>query len=149
MNLFPLNQLPAPILDPDDLNSEFWKSLRNKELRLVKCVNCNHYVFPKTVSCTHCGESSWQWTKVPAEGIIYSWSRTWHPPHSSLKSYCPYLTVEVTILCAPEVHLYGGFISAISDDESPIIGAKVQGVFETNHSTYNNVKYGLLQWKYI
>jgi uncharacterized OB-fold protein len=80
--------------------------------------------------------------ETPAEGVIYSHERVWHPVHPALAEQGPYIVVLVELPQADGARIVGNLIG---DPQQPLtIGAPVTGVYE--HHEDGAVAHTLLQW---
>lgn len=133
--------LPQPVAS--ELDQPFWAGLRENELRLQRCSACNRFQWGPEHICHRCLHDDLIYAAVPADGIIYSYERVWHPVHPALKSQGPYLVVLVSLPQADDVRLVGNLLG---DAEQPVqIGHAVEGVFE--HHDDAEAPFTLLQWR--
>ena len=82
------------------------------------------------------------YAETPAEGIIYSHERVWHPVHPALAEQGPYVIVLVELPAADRVRIVGNLLG--DPRQELVIGAPVSGVYE--HHLDNDPPYTLLQW---
>ncbi len=83
--------------------------------------------------------------ETPAEGVIYSHQRIWHPVHPALAQQGPYVVVLVELPAADNVRIIGNLLG---DPQQPLpIGAAVRGVFE--HHPQDDPPHTLLQWEIV
>ena len=50
------------------------------------------------------------WVEVAPRGVIYSWTRVWHPVHPALRDACPYIVVVVELPEAGNVRMLGNLL---------------------------------------
>ena len=134
--------LPRPVPSPDGLDAPFWAGLRDNELRLQCCLGCDRFQWGPEWLCHRCLGEDLGYRAVPAEGVIYSYERVWHPVHPALKAQGPYLVVLVSLPVADDVRLIGNLLG---DPHQVVeIGAAVHGVFEHHDG---DPPFTLLQWQ--
>ena len=134
--------LPAPAAQPDGLDAPFWEGLRDERLLLQRCNNCERWQWGPEWCCHRCHSFDLRYEEIPAEGVIYSHERVWHPVHPALAEQGPYVVVLVELPQADGVRIVGNLIG---DPTQPlVIGAPVEGVFE--HHDGEGSAYTLLQW---
>ena len=131
---------PAP--DRDGIDAPFWEGLRQEQLLLQRCNGCDRWQWGPEFVCHRCHSFDLRFEETPAEGILYSHQRIWHPVHPALLEQGPYVIALVELPQADGVRLVGNLIG---DPHQPlIIGSKVQGVFE--HHPDDDPAHTLLQW---
>ena len=130
---------PAPT---DGLDAPFWEGLREEKLLLQRCVACHGWQWGPEYVCHRCHSFDLAYEETPAEGVIYSHQRVWHPVHPALAEQGPYVVVLVELPQADNVRLIGNLLG---EAEQPLeIGVKVAGVFE--HHNDEDPPHTLLQW---
>ena len=134
--------LPSPVSEPDGLSAPYWKGLREERLMVQRCGACGICQFGPEWLCHACHQFDPDWIEVPAEGVIYSWERVWHPSHPALQGHGPYLVVLVELAHAAHVRMVGNLLG--DPLHSVEIGAAVKGVYE--HHSDVTPTYSLLQW---
>ena len=135
--------LPAPIADAEGLAAPFWAALQQERLLVQRCVRCACWQFGPEWICHQCHAFDPAWVEVPAQGLIYSWERVWHPVHPALKERCPYLAVLVELPHAGNVRMVGNLLG--DPLQQVRIGAPVEGVYE--HHRQATPAFSLLQWR--
>lgn len=140
--------LPVPAADADGLQAPFWAGLAGEELLIQRCRHCRTWVFAPEWICHHCHSFDLDWTAVEPIGVLYSWTRVWHPVTPALAGRIPYLAVVVELPKAGKVRLIGNLLG---DPVKPVeIGAQVRGVFEHHAAADDDdarKAFTLLQWK--
>ena len=71
--------LPQP--RPTPLDEPYWQALANDELKLQQCRDCGGWQWGPEWICHQCHSEAVEFVTVPAEGVIYSYERVWHPVH--------------------------------------------------------------------
>lgn len=145
----PTNALPqvmgVPVPLATGLDKPFHDGLLAHELWLQQCGDCATWQWPPEVICHRCRGFGPGWTQVEPEGVIFSWTRVWHPAREELTAAVPYVVVVAELPQAGGARLVGNLL----DDEpvTPIeVGRAVRGVFSDQHSAGH--PYTLLQWRY-
>ena len=132
---------PAP--STDGLDTPFWDALREEKLLLQRCSGCLHWQWGPEFVCHRCHCLDLVYEETPAEGIIYSHQRIWHPVHPALAEQGPYIVVLVELPAADNVRVIGNLLG---DPRQPLgIGTAVSGVYE--HHRDDDGSHTLLQWR--
>jgi len=84
-----------------------------------------------------------EWVEVEPRGVIYSWTRVWHPVHPALKDAGPYIVVVVELPHAGAVRMLGNLLG--DPRQEVVIGASVEAVFE--HHNDADPPFTLVQWR--
>ena len=135
--------LAAPVAAPDGLDEAFWAALADERLLIQRCVTCRGWQWGPEWVCHGCHHFDLGFEEVPAEGIIYSHQRVWHPVHGALHDQGAYVIVLVELPAADKVRIVGNLLG---DPFQPLeIGARVTGVFE--HHPDNDPPFTLLHWE--
>lgn len=113
----------------DAIDQPFWDGLARGELLLPRCAGCDRWLWPAQWLCPHCHRFDPAWEAVPAQGRIYSWTRTWHGFASEFAAHTPYVTVVVELPQAGDRRLVGILLPDGRGDD-PTIGAPVVGVIQ-------------------
>jgi uncharacterized OB-fold protein len=137
--------LPAPRPMSDGLDAQFWEGLRNEQLLLQRCNNCNGWQWGPEFCCHRCRSFDLRYEETPAEGVIYSHERVWHPVHPALVEQGPYVVVLVELPQADGVRIVGNLLG--DPRQALVIGAAVRGVFE--HHPDAEPPHTLLQWEVV
>lgn len=134
--------LPIPVPVEDGLDAPFWHGLREERLLLQRCNGCDGWQWGPEYVCHRCHSFNLRFDETPADGILYSHQRVWHPVHPSLAEQGPYVIALVELPAAGGVRIVGNLIG---DPMQPLrIGSRVTGVFE--HHPDDDPPYTLLQW---
>jgi len=119
--------LPAErIIGGINADEAFWEHLANGEFRLSRCAACHTFIWPTHFRCGDCGSWDIEWVELPAEGVVYSWTRTWYSFDRTREraDEIPYVTVLVEVADAGGARVLG----ILEGDQSRLaIGAPVRG----------------------
>ncbi len=136
--------LPIPVPEHDGLSRPFWEGLKAGKIMVQRNPRAGVHQFPPQWIAHDDQGFELDWVEVEPRGLIYSWTRVWHPVHPALKDACPYLVVVVELPQASRVRMLGNLLG---DPQRPVeIGAPVEAVFE--HHTDAEPPFSLLQWRY-
>ena len=135
--------LSQPVPSPDGLDAPFWKGLREEQIFIQRCSDCQAWQWGPEWICHHCLSEAMTYEAVEGAGTIYSYERIWHPVHPALKEQGPYLVVLVSLTGAGDVRIVGNLLGDPHQDVP--IGAAVTAVFE--HHEQADPPFTLLQWK--
>ncbi len=137
--------LPIPVPERNGLSAPFWEGLRENRIRVQRNPRTGVYQFPPQWMCHDDQSFDVEWAEVEPRGVIYSWTRVWHPVHPALKDACPYVVVVVELPHAGGVRMLGNLLGDPRQDIR--IGAPVEAVFE--HHNDSQPPYSLAQWRVI
>ena len=76
---------------PDGLDAPFWEGLDDDRLLLQRCNACDGWQWGPEWCCHRCHSFDLRYEETPAEGVIYSHERVWHPVHPALAEQGPYV----------------------------------------------------------
>lgn len=133
--------LPQPVAG--QLDGPYWQGLRDNQLLVQQCTDCGGWQWGPEWICHHCHSDALTFTEVPAEGVIYSYERVWHPVHPALADQGPYIVVLVALPQAGDIRMVGNLLGDAHQDVP--IGAPVKGVFE--HHEDAEPAFSLLHWQ--
>ena len=136
--------LPKPAPMRDGLDAPFWAALREERLELQRCNGCGKFQWGAEYVCHRCHSFDLGYAETPAEGILYSHERIWHPVHPAMAAQGPYVVALVVLPQADDVRIIGNLLGDPMQELR--IGAKVEGVFE--HHAEDDPPHTLLQWRY-
>ena len=101
---------PRPCPTPDGLDAPFWEGLRAEQLLLQRCNGCDGWQWGPEWCCHRCHSFDLRYEETPAEGVIYSHERVWHPVHPALAEQGPYVVVLVELPQADGVRIVGNLL---------------------------------------
>jgi uncharacterized OB-fold protein len=135
--------LPIPVAEANGLSAPYWEAVRHGVLKVQRNPKTGVYQWPPQWICHDTQTFDVEWVEVAPKGVIYSWTRVWHPVHPALKDACPYIVVVVELPHAGKVRMLGNLLG---DPRQPVeIGAAVEAVFE--HHDDAEPPYTLVQWR--
>jgi uncharacterized OB-fold protein len=141
-HLLPETVVPVP--DPDGLDTEHWSALRDERLVVQRCSSCGRWQWGPEWICRSCRSFDLTWEEVPKDegryrGVVYSWSRVWHPTHPKLGDVVPYVALVVTLPGADDVRMIG---TLVGEPRGTVeIGSPVLARFE------HHQRFTLVQWE--
>ncbi len=137
--------LPVPLAHPAALYGPYWEGTRNETLKVQRNRATGVHQWPPQWIAHDTQTFDLEWVEVAAKGIIYSWTRAWHPIHPALMEAGPYIIVIVELPHAPGVRMLGNLLG---DPLQVVeIGAEVEAVFE--HHNDATPPFTLVQWRTI
>jgi uncharacterized protein len=107
-------------------DEDYWLAIERGEFRISRCASCRTWMWPANFRCGDCGSWEIAWEEVPAEGVIYTWTRN-HAVSEVLaerQADLPYVTLLVELPQAGGARVAGVLEGA---EEGLKIGAKVVG----------------------
>jgi uncharacterized OB-fold protein len=135
--------LPIPVPERNGLSAPFWNGLREERIKVRRNPRTGVYQFPPQWIAHDTQTFELDWVDVEPRGIIYSWTRVWHPVHPALREACPYVVVVVELPQAGGVRMLGNLLG---DPRKEVeIGAAVEAIFEHHESA--DPPFSLLQWR--
>jgi len=135
--------LPIPVPEANGLSTPFWEGLKQEVLRVQRNARTGVYQFPPQWIAHDTQTFDVEWVEVAPRGVIYSWTRVWHPVHPALKGACPYIVVVVELPQAGGVRMLGNLLG--DPRQEVVIGTDVEAVFE--HHRGAEPPFSLLQWR--
>ncbi len=135
--------LPAP--QPNELYAPYWAGARNETLNVQRNPKTGMYQWPPQWIAHDTQTFELEWVEVETKGVIYSWTRVWHPVHPALKDAGPYIIVIVELPHAGGIRMLGNLLG---DPRQVVeIGAEVETAFE--HHNDVAAPFTLIQWRKI
>ncbi|GEM_PF-92825 len=137
--------LPAPLAHPAELYGPYWEGTRAEKLVVQRNPSTGAYQWPPQWIAHDTQTFDLEWTEVAPKGVIYSWTRVWHPVHPALKDACPYIIAVVELPHAGNIRMLGNLLG--DPHQEVIIGSEVEAVFE--HHDGAEPPYTLVQWRTV
>lgn len=137
--------LPAPIAQPSALYGPYWQATQEEKLIVQRNPATGAYQWPPQWIAHDTQSFDLEWAQVEPKGLIYSWTRAWHPVHPALKDTGPYIIVVVELPHAGAIRMLGNLLGDPLQDVE--IGAEVEAVFE--HHGEAEPPFTLVQWRRV
>lgn len=135
--------LPAPLALPAELYGPYWEGTRAEKLIVQRNPATGVFQWPPQWIAHDTQTFDLEWAEVAPRGVIYSWTRVWHPIHPALKDAGPYLVVVVELPHAGGIRMLGNLLGDPMQDV--VIGSDVEAVFE--HHDGAEPAFTLVQWR--
>lgn len=135
--------LPAPLAEPKALYEPYWQSTRDEKLKVQRNPATGRYQWPPQWIAHDTQTFELEWVEVAPRGVIYSWTRVWHPVHPALQEAGPYIIVVVELPHAGGIRMLGNLLG--DPRQAVEIGAEVEAVFE--HHDDAPTPFTLVQWR--
>jgi uncharacterized OB-fold protein len=134
-----------PLAEPAALYGTYWEGARDEKLMIQRNPATGVYQFPPQWITYDTQSFDIEWVEVEPKGVIYSWTRIWHPIHPALAESVPYIVVVVELPQAGNVRMLGNLLG--DRMQEVIIGAEVEAVFE--HHNDAAMPFTLIQWRTV
>lgn len=107
------------------LTGEFYRWLRQHELRFQRCGGCGRFRHVPRELCPACASDAWEWAPSSGRGTVFTWTTTYRAMHPAFVEV-PFTQVVVELEEGPRV------ISSVEglDDDDLRIGLPVEAVFD-------------------
>ena len=79
---------PLPQREPEA--KPYWEYLKQHQLHIQRCQQCEQFFFPPRDFCPHCLSSEVAWTPVSGRGTVYSWVTMHRAYTPAFESEVPY-----------------------------------------------------------
>lgn len=135
--------LPTPLAQPAALYAPYWDGARNEKLTVQRNPATGTYQWPPQWIAYDTQTFELEWVEVPSKGVIFSWTRVWHPVHPALQNAGPYIIVIVELPQAGGIRMLGNLLGDPRQDVE--IGAEVEAVFE--HHDDVAAPFTLVHWR--
>jgi uncharacterized OB-fold protein len=124
---------PVPRLLPalDELNTFFWTSGADGQLRFLRCTDCSYIIHPPAPYCPNCAGSHTEPQPVSGRGTVFSYTVN-HQPWDGIGDV--YVIGLVEIAEQPDVRLTTNLVEVDVDEVR--IGMPVEVVFEQRDKVY-------------
>lgn len=80
----------------DNESRPFWEGVKNNELRIQHCDDCNTHIFYPRTYCPHCFSDNVSWKKASGKGRIYSYTVV-HNAFGEFADQVPYVVALVDL----------------------------------------------------
>jgi len=127
-----------------EADDEYWRGLESGVFQLQRCASCQTWTWPAHFRCGHCGSWEFEWVPLPANGLVFTYTRTRYAFDRVLerKEDVPYVTVVTEIPAANNVRVMGLLKGS---EQGLTIGAPVKGVIEPPSPKTKN--YPSIRWE--
>ena len=68
----PRQHLPRPV--PTEFSEPFWEGTRVGELRVQRCLDCQHWRWTPQLACPKCWSERYEWARSSGRGELYSFT---------------------------------------------------------------------------
>ena len=133
--------LGRPVPLPSGLDRPFHEGLTAHRLVLQRCT-CGTWQWPPEVICHRCRSFDPGWVETDPQGLLYTWTRVWHPAHEGLQTAVPYVVAVVELPGAGGIRLVGNLLVPDVATAEIRTGTPVRGMFVDQPGGYT-----LLQWR--
>ena len=99
----PQKQYQKPLPAISSLNKPYWDGLRNRELKLQKCDDCEAVWYPPSPLCPSCWSRKFSWTRLSGCGRVSSWVVFHQSYFHSFDDDVPYNVAEVELEEGPRL----------------------------------------------
>ena len=131
--------LTKPYPAPTPETEPFWEGLRNEQVLLQRCDDCNSWIFYPRSNCSNCLSTELKWHQVSGEGTLYTFTVT-------RQATAPHFVDEVPQLIAM-IDLREGVrltSTLIADETDKLrVGASVEPVFDHVNDEVTLLRYRL------
>ena len=120
---------PLPVIHPD--NAPYWAALKNHELRMQRCKDCNTLRYPVSPVCYNCLSENCEWEQLSGKGTLGTWivveTATGNPAWQEVVPYVvalvnlaegPRITTNIVDI-EPDKLKYGMPLEIVYDDVTP------------------------------
>lgn len=90
---------PLPTVTQD--SEEFWRSARERSLKLQRCDRCGEFRYYPSPICHFCSSDAFTWTPVSGSGTIYSYTILERAKGNPFEGDTPIAIVLVTLAEGP------------------------------------------------
>lgn len=115
---------PMPVATK--ISAPFWQALKENQLKIQQCKQCEGWVFFPRNHCSHCLAHDLQWQQVSGEGTLYSYTLTRIPTMPEFSDEMPQALAVVEL--AQGVRINTTLIDVAEQDIK--IGMPVKAVFD-------------------
>lgn len=133
----PDHQVPHPALWGVLYRSStpFWEAVKDHELKLQRCADCEHWLVPPRPMCPNCQSQESAWVPVSGRGTVHSYVTYRESPDPAFVA--PYAVLLVELEEGPRVVTNAAGI----DVDALEIGMPVEVVFEDVDDTLTLFKF--------
>ena len=118
--------LSPPIPVPTPTSKPFWDGLRDQQVRLQRCDDCQSWIYYPRSRCSVCLSDSLTWCDVAGTGVVYTYTVTHQPTSPHFVGELPQRLVVVEL--DEGVRLTSTLVNV--DDDAIVVGMRVRPVFD-------------------
>ena len=117
-------QKPLPI--PTPTSKPFWDGLRERKVRIQRCLDCARLIHYPRANCPSCLGDRLEWLEVPGTGILYTFTIARRPTAPQFQDEVPQRIAVVELDEGPRLTT-----TLVNVDDADIkIGMRLKPVFE-------------------
>lgn len=110
---------------------------------MQRCQDCSRWKWPAAWRCGDCGSWNLPWQDLTLEGVVFSWTTTWHPfAGTEGIGSPPFTSVLAALPHAGDRRILGLFEG---DDASLDLGVRLKG--RIDETKFANTKIPSIRWR--
>jgi hypothetical protein len=121
----PTGEWRGPIPVPDLESEQYWRGLREREIRILQCADCRYWIHPPLAACPRCHGFDLHPEAVEGVGTVYSYTVVHREFAPGIEPR--YVAALVELPEQPGLRLLTNVVNC--DEDSLQIGLPVQAVF--------------------
>jgi uncharacterized protein len=90
-------EFPRPLPVPTPTSEPFWQGLKNDQITLQQCDDCDAWVFYPRSHCNSCLSPNLTWKPVSGDGTLYSFTVARRPTAPQFSAEVPQLIAVVEL----------------------------------------------------
>ena len=87
----------SPVTEP------YWQAAADGQLLIQRCESCHACLFPPRAHCAECGSEKLAWQPASGEGMVYTYTIAYRPPHPVFSAECPLVIAVVELSEGPRL----------------------------------------------
>jgi uncharacterized OB-fold protein len=115
-----------PLMPITATSEPYWTALKNREIRIQRCQDCQALIFYPREICPHCSGMNFTWEKLSGLGCVYSFTIVRRPSIPAFASVAPYILAIVEL--AEGIRMTSNIVNCGLKDIR--IGMPVRALFE-------------------
>jgi uncharacterized OB-fold protein len=128
-------QKPMPL--PDEASRPFFEGMKNHEVVLMRCGNCQRWRLPAAQRCPRCWSLEHTWERASGRGIVYTFAIMHHVLHPGFAEEAPY---NVTVVQLDEGPRYQTNLVGIANEDITV-GMPVVATYEDINDEVSLLKF--------
>jgi hypothetical protein len=93
-----------PLPQPTPLSQPYWDGLRQHQVRVQQCGDCDHWIFFPRAHCPSCGSRNLAWQAVSGQATLYTWTAARVPTLPEFGDEMPQLLAVVELDEGPRIN---------------------------------------------